>query len=496
MKKSLTLLLIILFAITVFADDRALQITVKKNDGSFMPMYSDSYALVIGVSDYVSGWPDLPGVMEDVKAVEAALKDSGFNVSVSINPDKMGLQNALENFISAHGLKAENRLLIYYAGHGHTLKTAYGGKNGYIVPVDAPSPYVDKSGFISKAINMKQIEVYAKNIESKHVLFLFDSCFAGNIFNSTRAIPEVIKEKTGKPVRQFITSGTENQKVPDRSIFRREFVAAIKGAADMNNDGYVTGTELGQYLEEKVTNYSNRTQTPRYGKLADPNLDKGDFVFVVDGKNENADSHVLSNKKPMPVEGDRDLQYFNTVKDSYNIRMLQSYLDTFPGGKFRELIKIKINELQVETDRKLAEEANKGYTPNTEDYSINVTDKKIVTKAGKDSLITGTVRTIVRKGNRRIPFKANIYITYTDSDVIDELNRHKNTVHEKAKSYLNRKIRYTMKNGKGTGSFIEEDFRKELNSFINGGRITKLKFVNIAMIKRNNSKTNPPWKNK
>ena len=30
-----------------------------------------------------------------------------------------------------------------------------------------------------------------------------------------------------------------------------------------------------------MTNYSKRSQTPKYGKMADPNLDKGDFVFAL-----------------------------------------------------------------------------------------------------------------------------------------------------------------------------------------------------------------------
>jgi hypothetical protein len=41
----------------------------------------------------------------------------------------------------------------------------------------------------------------------------------------------------------------------------------------------VTGTELGLFLENTVINYSKGTQHPQYGKIRDPYLDKGDFVF-------------------------------------------------------------------------------------------------------------------------------------------------------------------------------------------------------------------------
>jgi hypothetical protein len=56
-------------------------------------------------------------------------------------------------------------------------------------------------------------------------------------------------------------------------------VAGLKGEADANGDGYVTGTELGEFLQDNVINYSKGAQHPQYGKIRHPLLDKGDFVF-------------------------------------------------------------------------------------------------------------------------------------------------------------------------------------------------------------------------
>ena len=198
-----------------------------------------------------------------------------------MDPDRRGIDDAFRSFVNRHGLNPNNRLLFYFAGHGHSMIMGYGGQMGYLVGRDAPNPNVDRVGFRDHALSMQVIETYARNIESKHALFVFDACFAGSVFDATRAIPEVIAEKTGRPVRQFITSGTADQQVPDTSIFRRQFVVALKGEGDLDKDGYVTGAELGQFLETSVTNYSRRSQTPQYGKLRDPLLDKGDFVFVV-----------------------------------------------------------------------------------------------------------------------------------------------------------------------------------------------------------------------
>ena len=158
---------------------------------------------------------------------------------------------------------------------------SYGSEMGYIVPVDAPNPENDIDGFVNKAMDMQQIEVFAKRIESKHALFLFDSCFSGSLFALSRAIPKSISYKTSWPVRQFITAGSAEETVPDRSTFREQFVAALEGEGDVNEDGYITGTELGVFLQDTVINYTKESQHPQYGKIRDRNLDKGDFVFAL-----------------------------------------------------------------------------------------------------------------------------------------------------------------------------------------------------------------------
>ncbi len=250
---------------------------------SFDPikLYKGSYAMLVGASEYRAGWPRLPGVKKDIPAVKAALERHGFQVTVVLDPTRNQLLQAYDNFINKYGLAEDNRLLFYFAGHGYTNKMSYGEEMGYIVPVDAPNPYRDLTGFMQFGIDMQRIEGYAKRINSKHAIFLFDSCFSGSLFALSRAVPASITYKTTRPVRQFITSGSAEEEVPDRSVFREQFVAALDGEADVNKDGYVTGSELGIFLQDTVINYSKSTQHPQYGKIRNRNLDKGDFVFQI-----------------------------------------------------------------------------------------------------------------------------------------------------------------------------------------------------------------------
>ena len=222
-------------------------------DESISYIYEESHALIIGVSEYNNGWSKLPGVKTDVMEVSRALEKNGFEVEVVEDPTLDELEIAIEDFIFDKGADPENRLLIYYAGHGHTMKLGYGGEMGFLVPADAPLPAKSNAiRFQRKVLSMQRIEEVAKSTSAKHVLFMFDSCFAGSVFLATRAAPSYIEVFTEEPVRQFITSGSADQEVPDISIFRRAFVDALKGSADFDKDGYLTGSELGTYIQRRT----------------------------------------------------------------------------------------------------------------------------------------------------------------------------------------------------------------------------------------------------
>ncbi len=290
------------------------EIRIPDEHGRQVELYNESHALVIGVSDYQSGWPNLRGVKKDIRDVASILERQGFQVVIVENPDFDELRKAYEDFINRYGLDSENRLLLYFTGHGHTLKQAYGGEMGYIVPVDAANPNRDKAGFLSKAMDMQQIEVYARRIQSKHAIFLFDCCFSGSIFSLSKAVPMNISYKTGQPVRQFITAGSADEEVPDESIFCRQFVKALSGEGDVNEDGYVTGSELGEFLQERVINYSRETQHPQYGKIRDPNLDKGDFVFQLPQAAEPSRVDI-----PIKKPGESDFSLEDLEQEAQNI---------------------------------------------------------------------------------------------------------------------------------------------------------------------------------
>ncbi|MBB3914794.1 caspase family protein [Rhizobium fabae] len=92
-------------------------------------------ALVIGNSVYKT-LPSLPNPANDVEEVANTLRAAGFDVTIGVNVDRIGLEDTVRRFLrSTNNAEAG---LIYYSGHGIQV----GGQN-FIVPVDATleTPY-------------------------------------------------------------------------------------------------------------------------------------------------------------------------------------------------------------------------------------------------------------------------------------------------------------------------------------------------------------------
>jgi len=343
------------------AQTRGVGVKVKTSDGQTkeVKLYDGSYALVIGESNYTNGWDSLAGVSSDVIAVKQILESGGFKVETAENLTSRDFEARIKKFTDDYGYQANNRILIYYAGHGHTLKSSGDGRElGYVVPVDAPNPAGDETEFRRKAISMDKIQTFAKEIQSKHAMFIFDSCFSGKLVSRNAiVIPPIIEESVAFPVRQFITAGAANQPVPDESIFRRTFVRALEGEADRNQDGYITGTELADFLKEKVTNYSNRSQTPQYGKINDVELDKGDFVFVTGNKSgaESNGSNAPSNLVNDPNAGERAV--WEQIKASTNRVDFQAFIKLFPNGIYIGEAKVRYEKVWWDS---IKDSSNKG----------------------------------------------------------------------------------------------------------------------------------------
>ena len=282
--------------IIIEASDRAgnqssLSIAIEEKESDLQPsdsvqfsdFYGKSYAVVIGINHYEKV-PALEFAVEDAKAIRKRIEETGFDQVTMILDNEATQRRILSDLFQylPQKIRSNDRLLFYFAGHGETEEHPGGGKRGYILPVDA-----DSSDLAGTAISMEQLRSLSSLIPAKHILFAMDSCYSGlGLSRSTgsSAVATGFLRKVGflRSV-QIVTAGGKGEQAQERAgqgLFTRFFLKALEGAADINKDNVVTGTELGAYLRPNVSDASNQAQTPLFGRLEG----EGEFLFFIGGK--------------------------------------------------------------------------------------------------------------------------------------------------------------------------------------------------------------------
>jgi len=253
-------------------------------------IYRHRIAVVVGIDKY-NTWPSLEFAVSDAKAVKEKLYALGFDTVIELyNREATRLQmlrllgDKLPNLLNEN-----DSLMIYFAGHGQTETFEYRDKQGqkikekegYIIPIDA-----DTQNYRGTAISMSKIREMSKKYKAKHILFVFDSCYSGLGLKRSGGIKKVdgyIKKLSQLKAVQILTAGGENEQVGEEKghgIFTRHFLLALEGKADLDNDGFITASEIGTFIRPSVSRKTKNAQTPRFGWISG----EGDFIFETPSK--------------------------------------------------------------------------------------------------------------------------------------------------------------------------------------------------------------------
>ncbi|MBB4725663.1 putative caspase-like protein [Xanthomonas euvesicatoria] len=252
-------------------------------DATVTTGYAKSWAIVIGIDDYAH-WPKLEYAANDAQAIASTLTGPlGFPSSqVIVLKDGQATRNnilaAFHDRLGEGRAQTNDRVFVFFAGHGATRRLASGRDLGYIIPVDS-----DPQHLASDAIAMSDLQNIAESLQAKHVLFVMDACYSG--LGLTRGGPTssaYLRENARRIARQMLTAGGADQQVADsgpngHSVFTWVLLQALAGKGDLNGDGLITGTELAAYVAPAVSAVS--AQTPAFGSL--PGSQGGEFVFQV-----------------------------------------------------------------------------------------------------------------------------------------------------------------------------------------------------------------------
>ncbi|MGD1845415.1 MAG: polysaccharide deacetylase family protein [Salibacteraceae bacterium] len=267
-------------------------------------LYPNAWALVIGVNAYQQ-WPQLQYAVNDAQGVKQVLTEKlGFREDhiLSLTDEEATRENILktigERLADPSVIGPEDAVFIFFAGHGMTRSMPSGKSLGYIIPVDAGT-----GAFVPQAISMTELQDLNELIPARHVLWIMDACYSGLALtrsgNQPPSSQRYLQEVTSRRGRQVLTAGGSDEEVADggpngHSIFTWNLLNGLSGDADLNGDGFITASEVFNYVPPLVSSMSR--QTPAFGSMVGSS--GGDFVFALQADEEelSANSEQLDDE--------------------------------------------------------------------------------------------------------------------------------------------------------------------------------------------------------
>jgi hypothetical protein len=238
----------------------------------FEPRYSNSWALVIGINQYVHA-PPLDYARNDAIAVSTILIERfNFprdNVALLTDTDatKVAILSKFFEFTSDK-VESDDRIVVFFAGHGYT-RTGARGEVGYLVPQDGDAEN------LGSLIRWDELTGNAELIRAKHIWFVMDACYGGLAVQ--RHLPpgsmRFAKDMVQRFSRQVLTAGKADETVADaggpragHSVFTGHLLDGLDGAA-AKPDGLLTANGVMAYVYDRVAKDYRSTQTPHFGFL-------------------------------------------------------------------------------------------------------------------------------------------------------------------------------------------------------------------------------------
>jgi tetratricopeptide (TPR) repeat protein len=267
--------------------------------------------VAIAIDKYKS-WPTLDNAVSDaIGASESFQKIFRFKQIEPPLLDQAASKAAILELIEdrlRHQLKDNDDLILFFAGHGTTRVDMIGGRpveTGYLVPAEARAPGQDERW--SDYIQVDPLLESVGKLPARHILVILDACHSGFALGSAmaqyRGSSRFQPSLTTKVSRRVITSARRNElasdsgPLPGHSLFTGILINGLEaGAVDLYGNGIVTSSDLGNYLEQAVGQYSGSQQVPDFGSFYLD--DRGEMVLNIAEKGSDGSSSILPLSTP------------------------------------------------------------------------------------------------------------------------------------------------------------------------------------------------------
>ncbi|MGF1506081.1 MAG: caspase family protein [Anaerolineae bacterium] len=240
------------------------------------PYYNRSYALVIGINSYADPrFVTLGEAEADAAAVAKLLAAAphGYQVQPLLGEQatRPAIQNALHDL---RATDANDRILVYFAGHGFSRTDRLGNEFGLMAPFDTQLDRDHPALEISGITGLRQFA------GAKHIGFIFDACFSGAALGLTRSPQRMASAKfLTRRAYQAISAGAGDQTVTDYNSMTDLLVEQLH-EDNLKRTGLYTLSDLGLYLRRTMARDSGQTQIPQFGHLR--GSEGGEFVFFME----------------------------------------------------------------------------------------------------------------------------------------------------------------------------------------------------------------------
>jgi WD40 repeat protein len=240
----------------------AAQLTVKW-DGEKTATPPKLYVLAVGVNDYYDSRLRLAYAVPDATALAEGFRNAGTGLYAGVEVIKVldadvTIAN-LDRVFSDLGGKVQPRdvFAFFLAGHGKTKNGRY-----YFLPRDFR--YEDETSIEKEGMGQDKFQAWFAEIPARKSLLLYDTCESGSLTGNTRGSD--IDERLGAlnrmaraTGRTFLTATTDDAPALEGYHGHGVFTYALLDAldhADVNKNGLIEVSELADYIDQKVPDFS------------------------------------------------------------------------------------------------------------------------------------------------------------------------------------------------------------------------------------------------
>lgn len=139
-------------------------------------------ALLVGIADYGDEEiMDLPGIKQDLRIMKEVVQSLGYNdedvlVLADRRANRLGIEQAIEQWL-IKGTGPDDRVLIYYSGHGTQIEDLDGDEEDQVD--EALVPYDAQLGDDGSLISDDRFNELLSKIPARETFVLIDACHSG-----------------------------------------------------------------------------------------------------------------------------------------------------------------------------------------------------------------------------------------------------------------------------------------------------------------------------